>query len=47
MRGRGWKNFVCGKMYCRPDLNRKLMCLKRSLDEVCEILNNGGKCRGK
>ncbi|WP_181392802.1 hypothetical protein [Faecalicatena contorta] len=44
MRRRSWKDYVCRKMYCRPDLNRKIMCLKRSFVEVCEILNNGSRC---
>ncbi|MGC4020376.1 MAG: hypothetical protein QM793_14905 [Muricomes sp.] len=44
MRRRGWKDYARRKMYCKPDLNRKLMRLKHSFAEVCEILNNGSNC---
>lgn len=38
-RRKGWQNCICEKLYCKPEWNRKLMCLKRSLDEVYRILN--------
>lgn len=38
-RKKSWKDCICEKLYCRPKWNRKLMCLKRSLDEVYKILN--------
>ncbi|MCI9440386.1 MAG: hypothetical protein HFH15_03975 [Ruminococcus sp.] len=38
-RRKGWKDCICEKLYCKPEWNRKLMCLKRSLDEVYRILN--------
>lgn len=44
MKGNKWKIYICRKLYSKPDLNRKLICLKRSFDEVCEILNHGGCC---
>lgn len=44
-RRKGWKSCICEKLYCKPEWNRKLMCLKRSLDEVYKILNMDG-CHG-
>ncbi|CUX30329.1 hypothetical protein [Clostridium sp. C105KSO13] len=41
MRKRGWKEYVRRKMYVKPEMNRKLMHLKGSLEEVFNILNNG------
>ena len=31
--------------YCNPCLNRRLLCIKYSFDEVCKILN-AGFCHG-
>ncbi len=45
-RKRCWKNCVCEVFYCRPRLNRKLLCMRCSFDEVCRILNTG-ICGGK
>ncbi|WP_251386551.1 hypothetical protein [Mediterraneibacter agrestimuris] len=45
MKKRNWQYHVCEKLYCNPEWNKKLMCLKCSLDEVIRILNQGG-CHG-
>lgn len=29
------------KMYCQAELNRRILCIKRSLEEVYAILNTG------
>lgn len=42
---RNWQKRVCEKLYCNPEWNKKLICLKCSFDEVIRILNQGG-CHG-
>ena len=41
MRKRCWKSCVREMCYCRPGLNKKILCLRESLHEVCRILNSG------
>ncbi|HIX63887.1 MAG TPA: hypothetical protein H9852_05615 [Candidatus Mediterraneibacter colneyensis] len=41
MRKRNWKSCVCEMLYCRPALNRQILCIRRSMAEVCKILNSG------
>ena len=43
-RRKTWKDCIREKMYCNRKWNRKLMCLKHSMDEVKQILNPDG-CR--
>lgn len=31
-------------LYDRPEINKKLVCIKKSLDEVASILNPKCKC---
>ncbi len=38
------KNKVKCILYDRPKLNRKFTCIKRSFDEVIQILNPRCKC---
>lgn len=38
---KNWKEQLRRALYCRRELNRKLLCLKHSMDEVCKILNTG------
>ncbi|WP_167539737.1 hypothetical protein [Mediterraneibacter gnavus] len=38
---RSWKEKLRQKMYCKAGLNRQILCIKRSLEEVCAILNTG------
>ena len=38
---RSWKEKLRQKMYCQAELNRQILCIKRSLEEVCAILNTG------
>ena len=44
MKRRGWKDYARRKMYVKPELNRKLMYLKCSFEEVFNILNGGNRC---
>ncbi len=37
-----WKRCVRELIYCRPRLNRKLLCMRTSFDDVCKILNSTG-----
>ncbi|MGO5052960.1 hypothetical protein ACTQ6A_10640 [Lachnospiraceae bacterium LCP25S3_G4] len=37
---RGFKNCVYCAMYDRPDTKKRLLCLKKSYDEVCRVLNS-------
>ncbi|RGC72288.1 hypothetical protein DW655_07285 [Lachnospiraceae bacterium AM23-2LB] len=46
MKHAAWKYRLCEKLYCNPQWNCKLMCLKCSFDEVCRILNTTRKCPG-
>nr|WP_294493892.1 hypothetical protein [uncultured Mediterraneibacter sp.] len=41
MKKRCWKSCVCEIFYCRPALNRHILCIRRSMAEVCKILNSG------
>ncbi len=41
MKKKGWKSCVKEVCYCRPALNKHLLCIRRSLLEVCRILNSG------
>ena len=41
-----WKWCVREFIYCKPKLNRRLLCICRSVNEVCEILNTD-ICHGK
>ena len=34
-----WKSCLRQIFYCNPRLNRKLLCVCSSFDEVCKILN--------
>ena len=36
---RCWKSCLGQIFYCNPRLNRKLLCISSSFDEVCKILN--------
>ncbi|EEG74120.1 hypothetical protein CLOHYLEM_06127 [[Clostridium] hylemonae DSM 15053] len=36
---KGWKHKLCEITYRKRNLNEKLACIKKSLDEVCRILN--------
>lgn len=45
MKKKHWKSCVNEMFYCRPCLNRKLLCIRKSLLEVCKILNTGS-CHG-
>ena len=38
---RSWKEKLRQKMYCQAELNRRILCIKRSLEEVYAILNTG------
>lgn len=40
-----WKNCVRECVYCRPKLNRKILCIRESMLEVCKILNTGCGCK--
>ena len=42
---KSWKTCMREKLYCMPGVNRKLMCLRCSVQEVCRILNTG-VCHG-
>ena len=39
---RDWKRCINCRIYRLPRLNKRLVCIRRSLDELCEILNQ--KC---
>ena len=49
MQKKCWKTCVREFCYCKPCLNRKILCIRDSLDEVCRILNSGlcQDCDGK
>ena len=46
MKRRCWKNCVREFVYCRPGLNRRLLCIRESMLEVARILNSGGCKKG-
>ena len=41
MKRKRWKTCVKEMFYCRPCLNRQLLCIRKSMQEVCKILNSG------
>ncbi len=45
MKKKCWKTCVREMFYCRPGLNRRLLCIRDSMAEVCKILNTGA-CHG-
>ncbi|WP_278319576.1 hypothetical protein [Hespellia stercorisuis] len=44
MKKRRFRDCVKCRLYNVPSLNKKLLCWKRGVDEICGILNN---CRGR
>ncbi|HJA11611.1 MAG TPA: hypothetical protein H9799_01445 [Candidatus Mediterraneibacter merdipullorum] len=38
---RCWKSCVRAMLYCRPGINRWLLCMRSSMQEVCRVLNSG------
>ena len=40
---RNWKCKLAQRMNCSPEMNQRLLCIKRSWDEVECILNHGKK----
>ncbi|GEM_PF-1074548 len=43
---KGWKYCMREKIYCMPCMNKRLMCIRCSFQEVCRILN-GSCCHGE
>ena len=41
MKKKCWKSCVREMFYCRPRLNRQLLCIRSSMLDVCKILNSG------
>ncbi|HIZ81298.1 MAG TPA: hypothetical protein H9722_04290 [Candidatus Mediterraneibacter pullistercoris] len=41
MKKKCWKSCVREMFYCRPGLNRRLLCIRSSVLDVCKILNSG------
>ncbi|HJC91916.1 MAG TPA: hypothetical protein H9695_13285 [Candidatus Mediterraneibacter excrementigallinarum] len=39
-----WNICLNELFYCNPKLNRRLLCMRDSMNEVCDILNKGFCC---
>ncbi|MCI8713128.1 MAG: hypothetical protein HFH23_12825 [Ruminococcus sp.] len=46
-RRKTWKNYICETLYCKPELNRKLLKLQKIFAEVYQALNPDEHCGRK
>ena len=43
-RKKSWKMCLNELFFCKPKLNRRLLCIRGSMNDVCDILNSWDRC---